>query len=150
MSRYISQFKIKRGLLYRETKDNEKTLSLLVLPKIYRKQVLQGLHEDVGHPGKERTSSLVKERFYWPGYLADVAKWIEKCPRCLRGKENKNNTSPPVNIKSSYPLELVSTDFLTVDECKGGIKSILVITDHLTKFAVAVPTRNQTAKTTTD
>ena len=55
-----------------------------------------------------------------------------------------------ISIQSKYPLDLVTTDFLKVDQCKGGIGNILVITDHCTKLAVAVPTSNQTAKTTAD
>ena len=41
-------------------------------------------------------------------------------------------------------------DFLTLDNSKGGYGKILAITDHFTKFAVAVPTRNELAKTTAD
>jgi len=55
-----------------------------------------------------------------------------------------------ISIQSKYPLDLVTTDFLKVDQCQGGIGNILVITDHCTKLAVAVLTSNQTAKTTAD
>lgn len=41
-------------------------------------------------------------------------------------------------------------DFLTLELSKGGIENILVITDHFTKLALAIPTRNQTAKTTAE
>ena len=37
---------------------------------------------------------------------------------------------------------------MTLHPCKGGIANILVITDHYTKFAMAIPTKNQTAKIT--
>ena len=150
MSRHFEKFKVVRGLLYREMSDNEEVVRQLVLPEIYREQVLTSLHNELGHPGKDRTTSLVRDRFYWPAYTADVASHVAKCERCLRNKSSTNIRSPLVNITSRYPLELVCTDFLKVDACKGGIQNILVITDHFTKFSVAVPTKNQTAKTTAD
>ena len=53
-----------------------------------------------------------------------------------------------MSISTTEPLELVCIDFLSLDPAKGGIENILVITDHFTKFAKAIPTPNQTAKTT--
>ena len=68
----------------------------------------------------------------------------------MRRKCSVNNKAPLVNITTSYPLKLVSIDFLTLEIWKGGFGNILVIIDHFTKYAVALPTRNQTARTTAD
>ena len=38
-------------------------------------------------------------------------------------------------------------DFLTLEPDSSNTKDILVITDHFTKYAVAIPTSNQKAKT---
>lgn len=52
-----------------------------------------------------------------------------------------------VNIKANRPLQLVCMDYLTLEPDERGTKNILVITDHFTKYAVAVPTPDQKAKT---
>lgn len=150
MFRNFTKLKLVNGILYREIQENDEKIRQLVLPSVFRKQVFMGLHKDVGHPGKDRTASLVRERFYWPGYTTEVASWVEQCPRCLRRKSSTNTRAPLVSIQTSYPLELVSTDFLKVDTCKGGIENILVVTDHFTKYAIAVATKNQTAKVTAE
>ena len=37
-----------------------------VLPTAFREQALQACHDNVGHLGIERTTHLLKDRFYWP------------------------------------------------------------------------------------
>ena len=38
-------------------------------------------------------------------------------------------------------------DFVSLETSKGEYKYILVITDHYTKYALSIPTRNQEAST---
>lgn len=38
--------------------------------------------------------------------------------------------------------------FITLEKSKGGFENVLIITDYFTKYALAVPTKNQLAKTT--
>ena len=44
-------------------------------------------------------------------------------------------------------MQLVCMDYLSLETSKG-YSSVLIITDHFTKYAQAIPTRNQSAKTT--
>ena len=53
-----------------------------------------------------------------------------------------------VNITSSAPMELICIDYLSVEPSKGAHENILVITDHFTRYAKAIQTRNQSANTT--
>ena len=76
----------------------------------------------------------------------DVQNKIKSCDRCLKRKSSINVRSPLVSIHTFQPLELVCMDYLTLETSKGGHQNILVITDHFTKYAVAIPTRNQQQK----
>ena len=80
---------------------------------------------------------------------SDVEKYVSTCNRYLRRKSTANMRAPMVNVNTTYPLELVCFDFLSIEPSKG-FSNILVITDHFTKFELAIPTKNQTAKTTAE
>jgi transposase InsO family protein len=149
--REFDRLKFRRGVLYRVTETDDKEHWQLVLPRDYRAQALRGLHDDIGHLGRDKTLDLVRQRFYWPRMASDVEEKIRHCDRCIRrGKNTVKDRAPLISIKTSQPMELVCMDFLTLESSKGGYEHILVITDHYTKYAQAIPTRNQTAKTTAD
>ena len=102
----------------------------------------------MGHQGRDRTFSLVRQRFYWPGLEADVEQKIKNCVRCIQRKTVPKPSAELVNSLTTQPMELVCIDFLSLERSKGGQEHILVITDHFTRYAQAFPKRNQLAKTT--
>ncbi|XP_043099138.1 uncharacterized protein LOC122347977 [Puntigrus tetrazona] len=101
----------------------------------------------MGHMGVDRTLDLVRTRFYWPKMVMDVERKVKTCGRCVRRKARPEKAAPLVNIRTTRPLELLCMDYLSLEADKSGTKDILVITDHFTKFAVAIPTPNQKART---
>ena len=60
--------KLTKDILYRKSySDNsssKKVLWQLVVPKAYRLRALAGCHDDVGHQGRMRTLSLLREGFF--------------------------------------------------------------------------------------
>ncbi|XP_049334999.1 uncharacterized protein LOC125802000 [Astyanax mexicanus] len=135
------------GVLYRRRQEENRNLYQLVLPVELRPIVLQSLHDEMGHMGVERTLDLVRSRFYWPKMAIDVEKKIHTCGRCVRRKALPDKAAPLVNILTTRPLELVCIDFLSIEPDSKNTKDVLVITDHFTKYAIAVPTPNQKART---
>ena len=143
-----SRLPLTDGVLYRNTNVNNVQTRQLVLPLHFRTIVLKQLHHDVGHQGRDRTLSLVRSGFYWPGLEKDVEQKVKNCGRCIRQKSSVKPSAALVNISSTQPMELICIDFLSLVRSKGGHKNILVITEHFTRYAQVFPTRNQLAKTT--
>ena len=143
--------KLVKDVLYRKSySDNstsKKTLWQLVLPKLFRERALLGCHDDVGHQGILRTLSLLRERFYWPGMQEEATQHVLKCSRCLRRK-TPPQVAPLQPILVTQPLELVHMDYLSLEPSKGNIENVLVITDHFTRYALAYPSKTQTAQAT--
>ena len=143
--------KLVKDVLYRKSySDNsttKKTLWQLVVPKHFRERALFGCHDDVGHQGILRTLSLLRERFYWPGMQEEAIQYVMHCSRCLRRK-TPPQVAPLQPILVTQPLELVHMDYLSLEPSKGNIENVLVITDHFTRYALAYPSKTQTAQAT--
>ncbi len=140
-------FFMREGVLYKKYQHAGLEYMQLVLPEQYRRTAIKGIHDDVGHQGRDRSISLAKERFYWIRMDTDIEEWIKRCGRCIRSKAKASKVTL-VNIETTQPLELVCMDYLQLEPSRGGIENILVLTDHFTRYAKAYPTKNQRAKTT--
>ncbi len=138
----------RNGVLYRQTTglDGRKKWQL-VLPGKYRVEAMEGLHDQVGHPSFERTLDLVRSRFYWPLMQSTVEDHCHTCERCIRRKARAVTAAPLVSIKTSRPMELLCMDYLKIEPDVKDTRNILVITDHFTRYAFAIPTRDQKATT---
>ena len=149
--RIRKSLKLVKDILYRKTytdnSSSKKILWQLVVPKAYRSRALAGCHDNVGHQGRMRTLSLLRERFLWPGMQTEAIQHVLKCTRCFRRK-TPSHVAPLQPIYVTQPLELVHMDYLSLEPCKGNIENVLVITDHFTRYAIAYPSKTQTAQAT--
>ena len=149
--RIRKSLKLVKDVLYRKTyTDNSSSkwiLWQLVVPKAYGSRALAGCHDDVGHQGRMRTLGLLRERFFWPGMQTEAVQHVLKCTRCLRRK-TPSHVAPLQPIHVTQPLELVHMDYLSLEPSKGNIENVLVITDHFTRYALAYPSKTQTAQAT--
>ncbi|PIK41093.1 putative transposon Ty3-I Gag-Pol polyprotein [Apostichopus japonicus] len=78
----------------------------------------------------------------------EIKGWLKEFPKFLEENVTKAPTpkvrTPRRHLLAFRPFELVAIDFLKLDVGKGGYEDVLVITDAFTKFAQAIPCRNQT------
>ena len=140
MKRCVKKLKMVDGLLM---KDNQ-----IVLPPSMRHIVYEQLHVQLGHLGSERVLDLARQRVYWPRMQEDIDEFIhKKCPCLMQKRPRIMNKAPLQSIVTTAPLELVTVDFIQLEEGRGGKKYILVIVDHFTRYAQAYATTNKSALT---
>lgn len=148
MKREMARLVLKDGLLHRSSKNlSGQSTYQMVLPAEFREAVLRSLHDDMGHLGVERTTDLVRSRFFWPKMAQTVEQYIKNCGQCVTFKTPCKKSASLHQIVSSGPLNLVCIDFLSMEPDSKGISNVLVVTDHFTRYAQAFPSKNQTALT---
>ena len=59
---------LSRGLLYYkyQPKYHINVIKQFVVPKAYRRTIIDSCHQDTGNQGKKRTESLISDWFWWP------------------------------------------------------------------------------------
>ena len=132
---------------FTDNTSSKKIIWQLVIPKSHRHQAILGCHDEVGHQGRVRTLSLLRERLFWPNMQVEATQHIAKCSRCLKRKSTPQ-VAPLQPILVSQPLELVHLDYLSLEPSKGNIENVLVITDPFTRYALAYASKTQTAQAT--
>lgn len=103
--RIFKKLKVVNGILCKTAFHGDRKFLPLVVPESFRVTALQGIHNDVGHPGKDKTLWLARQRFYWPGMERDIS--IETCSRCICSKTPVRPAAELIPIVSTRPKELV-------------------------------------------
>ena len=81
----------------------------------------------------------------------DCQAIVRGCPHC-QAFEGEVPRAPLCPIQVYAPLELVHLDYISIESTMelnkpSMVKNVLVMTDHFMKYALAVVTKDQTAKT---
>lgn len=149
----IESFEIKDNILCRkwESNNGKKIAWQIVMPENLKSSVLKQLHDSVtgGHLGLKKTLSKVRQRYFWFGIRKYVENWCRKCDVCASRKSPPTRARAPMRkYNVGAPLERIAIDVMgPLPTSLTGNKYLLVICDYFTKFAHAVPMRNQEADT---
>ena len=136
---------MKEGVLCRtyQTSLSSAEHTQIVIPGSLKSIVLNQLRNQSGHLGVQKPLGKVKERYYWPGYEADVVAWIQECRQCQKKKlPHQSQQAPLDTITSNYPFEKLSWDIMgPLPLSYTGNRYIVMITDLFSKWVEAFPVK---------
>ena len=148
------EFVIHDDLLYLRitTPTGQDSTPVFVVPAGKWQAAIDGCHHSAGHQGRDRTLSLLKERFWWPGMSRALFRAVSTCGRCKQ-YEAKGQLPPMNPILCTEPMELVHIDYVGMEVTvaakeKPVVKNVLVVVDHFTRYVKAYVTKNHTARMT--
>ena len=143
---------INEGVLYRRfhTPDGNTKFLQLIVPASLRQEFVRQAHGGVtgGHFGIRRSQDQVMRRGYWVGWRRFVERFCKQCPVCNqvhRGEPPKQGQLKP--MLSNGPMDRLHIDLCGKFSRSDGNAWILTCVDAYTRFLIAVPIRDKSART---
>ena len=141
----------KDGVVACKRREEDKVLykyNAIVLPQLYQTELLFRSHDQKGHQGIDKVYQRILKRFEWPGMKKACERWVTACLSCQQVKDPRKLRFPLQSIESSEFNEVVQIDHQKICMTVSGYNQVLVMIDHFTKYAEAVPCITPSAEET--
>lgn len=149
LMRYCSRFVLVEDQLYKRYDKEGRLTMVRVVPMQDRWQVIQEMHDGMGHKGTETIHQALARRVWWPGIEADIRWFVRTCIHC----QMRSIVRPIVPIRVPVipaPLHKWHIDTKHMPAVGGGYQYILHARCPFTGYseAKAVKSENATNITT--
>jgi transposase InsO family protein len=149
-----TRFRLQDGLVVLKVKKESihaRDQDRVVVPDTLKAFVLH-LHHNMlltGHQGRERTTAVMKQRFWWKGMNTHCRRWIKSCVPCRRRKTPRPMRSGLTQpMFKGHPMHTIAIDFVgPCPETENGDVWILTMIDVFTRWSIAIPLPNRKATT---
>ena len=116
----------------------------LVVPYSMQEPLLRAFHNASvsAHMGRTKTYSRLKRRFWWPGMLTDVERWVNACLLCRKRKTiaNKNAGEAMQFEEPEKPFDQIGIDHVgPFKESALGNNYLLTAICFYSRFPFAIP-----------
>ncbi|CAK8686304.1 unnamed protein product [Clavelina lepadiformis] len=121
-----------------------------VVPASFRKQIFDTIHS-LSHAGIKVTQKLIAERFVWPKMMVEIRDMCKTCIPCQQTKVRRHTVAPLKTFKKpDERFSHVHVDIVGPLTVSNGYSYLLTVIDRYTRYPVAIPLKDITAKTCAD
>lgn len=123
----------------------------LAIPSSYKANILSAYHDapSSSHNGIHRTYYKIKKRFYWHNMYDDICTYINSCTSCAANKPYHHKKAGfLIPHELPRPFTKLYIDYIgpLTTSIPGQYNHIAVAVDSATRFVIAEPIRNPTAR----
>ncbi|XGW09034.1 hypothetical protein V3C99_011385 [Haemonchus contortus] len=124
-----------------------------VVPKEHRRKIFDENHSGslAGHHSAKKMLKKQQKLVFWDGMHSDIYRWTKGCTSCLLTNPHKRMFPPLKPFVTGKPFEIVAADTLEMSTSLSGMKYVLVVVDHFSKWvgAYAMPDKSAATVATT-
>eukprot|EP00741_Cyanophora_paradoxa_P004201 tig00000788_g4080.t1 len=110
-----------------------------VLPESWQDRVLYAYHDGWGHRGASIVARRILLRFWWPGMLAAVARYVRSCPCCQFAKAVKPRRTAIAVIEAEGRNDLWQVDVFHLDPTPRGNRYLVAWVNAWDKYTRLYP-----------
>ena len=141
-------YKIENNILKRFIVDGDDMYETAMIPRSLTPQVLQMVHDELGHNGTHRTYILLKILYYWKGLKLSVEKHIKRCYQCQKRNRQVVKYARLHFDAATFPMQFISMDLIVEFHPPTSRKHryALTVICMLTGYVFCVPLQTKTAE----
>ena len=150
---HIEDYSIREGILYYANFDPNGRSWKIVVPKGFRKRILEEIHSETGHFGMTKTWILCKSRFHWNNMYKDVRRFVLGCKICQAHRRSVRPENGPMQTFEEIhkPFERIGIDFIgPFTKSSKGNRFAMIFIDHFTRYVESVAVPNSVTETVID
>jgi hypothetical protein len=131
---------------------DEQHISRIAVPSSFIPVFLRIYHDSefAGHFGIKKPLQRISAKFHWPSMIHDVKRYVQSCDVCNRTKPKNHRHFGLLNSREipAHPFEVIYVDLIGPLPAEKSSRAchIIVCIDQLTKFVIAQPARQATAR----
>lgn len=139
-----TQFLVYDEKLWRRGKPNEPPRRVIFNDR-QKREIIQQLHDESGHRGREGTYKKIALRYWWDGLYNDVRDYVQSCEPCQkRSPRQPNEPLHPTTMSALWRKVGLDVVYMPKDE---GFRYLALMRDDLTGWPEGEPMRKNDSRT---